>query len=86
MRKSIPQSMFTDREQTRLTTLQNWILGNGVTEIVMTEQQFWNFVSVQPLAEKPWTSYMGRLVHVPDMPETSQKLIGLFDKRGPGQI
>ena len=86
MKKSIPDSMFTDRDQIRLTVIQNWILANSVTEIVMTERQFWNFVSVQPLAEKPWTSYMGRPIYVPDMPEGSQKHIGLFDKRGPGQI
>ena len=86
MKKSIPHSMFSDREQTRLSTLQNWVLGNSVTEIVMTERQFWNFVSVQPLAEKPWTTYMGRPIEVPDMPEGSQKNIGIFDKSGPGQI
>jgi hypothetical protein len=41
---------------------------------------------VQPLAEKPWTTFMGRAISVPDMPEGSQKHLGLFDKRGPGQI
>ena len=78
--------MFTDREQIRLSTLSNWILDQGVTEIVMTERQFWKFVTLQPLAEKPWTTFMGRLLSVPDMPESSQKRLGLFDKRGPGQI
>jgi hypothetical protein len=86
MRKSIPDFMFTDREQVRLSTLNKWVLDNGVTEIVMTERQFWNFVTVQPLAEKPWTSFMGRLLCVPDMPENSQRHLGLFDKRAPGQI
>jgi len=52
----------------------------------MNERQFWNFVSVQPVAEKPWTTYMGRLLHVSDMPTDSQKCLGLFDKRTPGTI
>jgi hypothetical protein len=86
MRKPIPDSMFTEREQTRLSTLQNWILDNGVTEIVMTERQFWKFVTMQPLAEKPWPTFMGRSINVPDMPEASQRHLGLFDKRGPGHI
>jgi hypothetical protein len=87
MKKSIPDTMFTDREQQiRLSALSGWILDNGVTEIVMTERQFWRFVTLQPLAEKPWTTFMGRLLSVPDMPESSQKQLGLFDKSGPGQI
>jgi hypothetical protein len=86
MRKSIPDSMFTDREPARLSALQNWVLEHGVTEIVMTERQFWNFATVQPLAEKPWTSYMGRSINVPDMPEGSQRHLGIFDKVGPGHI
>ena len=86
MKKSIPDTMFTDREQVRLSTLSNWILDHGVTEIVMTERQFWKFVTIQPLAEKPWTTFMGRSLSVSDMPESSQKNLGLFDKRGPGQI
>jgi hypothetical protein len=52
----------------------------------MTERQFWKFVTAQPLAEKPWTTFMGRLLNVPDMPESIQKSLGLFDKRTPGQI
>jgi hypothetical protein len=86
MKKSIPETMFSDREQVRLSALNNWVLDQGVTEIVMTERQFWKFVTVQPLAEKPWTTFMGRSISVPDMPEGSQKQLGLFDKRGPGHI
>ena len=86
MKKSIPDTMFTDREQIRLSSLSNWVLDQGVTEIVMTERQFWKFVTAQPLAEKPWTTFMGRLLSVPDMPERSQKQLGLFDKRASGQI
>ena len=82
MKKSIPDTMFTDREQVRLSTLSNWILDHGVTEIIMTERQFWKFVTVQPLAEKPWSTYMGRHIRVPDMPEMSQKTLGLFNLRG----
>jgi hypothetical protein len=76
--------MFMAREQSRLSLLQNWVLENAVTEIEMNERQFWNFVSVQPVAEKPWTTYMGRVLHVSDMPVDSQKCLGLFDKRAPG--
>ncbi len=86
MRKSIPETMFTGREQPRLSALQNWVLDNRVTEIEMSERQFWSFVSVQPLAEKPWTTYMGRLLHVVDMPEDSQRCLGLFDSRAAGRI
>jgi hypothetical protein len=85
MKKSIPEAMFTEREQVRLSALQNWILDNGVTEIVMNERQFWKFVSVQPLAEKPWATYMGRPISVPDMPEGSQRQLGLYERQ-PGQI
>jgi hypothetical protein len=86
MKKAIPDAMFADREQIRLSSLQSWVLDHGVTEIVMTERQFWKFVTVQPLAEKPWTTYMGRIISVPDMPEASQKTLGIFDRRGPGHI
>src|ERR1700730_11489542 len=86
MRKIVPVTMFSGREPARLSVLQKWVLENAVTEIEMSEQQFWNFVSVQPVAEKPWTTYMGRLLHVSDMPTDSQKCLGLFDKRTPGTI
>jgi hypothetical protein len=86
MKKSIPDTMFTEREQVRLSMLSAWVLDHGVTEIVMTERQFWKFVTAQPLAEKPWSTFMGRTINVPDMPEASQKHLGLFDKRGPGHI
>ncbi len=56
--------------------LNTWVLDNRVTEIVMKERQFWNFVFLQPLAEKPWTTFMGRPVYVPDMPENAQKYLG----------
>ena len=86
MKKSVPDAMFTDRDQVRISALSNWVLEHGVTEIVMTERQFWKFVTVQPLAEKPWATFMGRAISVPDMPEGSQKNLGLFDKRVAGQI
>jgi hypothetical protein len=86
MKKSLPDMMFVDREPVRLSRLNDWVLDHGVTEIVMTERQFWKFVTVQPLSEKPWTTFMGRVISVPDMPETSQRRLGLFDKQGPGQI
>jgi hypothetical protein len=86
MRKTIPETMFAGREPARLSVLPSWVLANAVTEIEMSERQFWNFVSVQPIAEKPWTTYMGRLLHVSDMPTDSQKCLGIFDKRTPGNI
>ena len=86
MRKIVPVTMFSGREPARLSVLQKWVIENKVTEIEMSEDQFWNFVSVQPIAEKPWATYMGRLLHVSDMPTESQKCLGLFDKRTPGTI
>ena len=85
MQKAVPATMLTERDQIRLSVLQGWILDHGVTEIVMTERQFWRFASAQPVAEKPWTTFMGRAISVPDMPEGSQKQLGLFERQ-PGQI
>ncbi len=84
MKKPVPESMFGDRDQVRLSMLSGWVLDQGVTEIVMTERQFWKFVTAQPLAEKPWTTFMGRTIRVPDMPEASQRHLGLFN--APGNI
>ena len=86
MRKALPQTMFVEAEQSRLSLLRNWVLDHQVTEIEMNERQFWNFAQLQPLAEKPWVTFMGRPVNVPDMPEGAQKSLGLFDTRGPGCI
>jgi hypothetical protein len=86
MRKSLPDKMFSDPEQSRLTTLRNWVLENEVTQIAMKERQFWNLAGLQPVAEKPWTTFMGRPILVPDMPEDAQKCLGIFDKAGPGVI
>ncbi len=88
MKKALPEHMFsvTD-QQPRLTTLRNWVLDHKVTEIEMNEQQFWNFALLQPVAEKPWVTFMGRNLRVPDMPEGAQKQLGIFDKiNGPGAI
>ena len=49
--------MFTNAEQSRLTMLRNWVLDNEVTQIAMKERQFWNLAALQPLAEKPWTTF-----------------------------
>jgi hypothetical protein len=86
MRKTLPEKMFIDAEQSRLPMLYNWVLDNDVTEIEMSERQFWNFAQLQPLAEKPWVTFMGRPVSVPNMPEAAQKCLGIFDKRRPGVI
>ena len=86
MRKALPDSMFADAETSRLTMLRTWVLDNHVTEIDMKERQFWNFAALQPVAEKPWTTFMGRVITVPDMPEDAQKKLGLVNKNAPGMI
>ena len=86
MKKSLPETMFNDPERSRLTMLRAWVLDNDVTEIEMKERQFWNFAHLQPLAEKPWTTFMGRAISVPDMPPDAQKHLGVFDKRTLGAI
>ena len=86
MRKALPERMFADADQARLSVLRSWVLDQDVTEIEMNERQFWNFVQLQPVAEKPWVTFMGRSLSVPNMPEAAQKCLGIFDKRGPGVI
>ena len=86
MRKVLPEKMFSDAEQSRLTMLRNWVLDQEVTEIEMNERQFWNFAQLQPVAEKPWTTFMGRAVRVPKMPEDAQKCLGIHDGHVPGAI
>ncbi len=86
MRKALPENLFIDAEQSRLSTLRNWVLDQEVTEIEMSERQFWNFVQLQPLAEKPWITFMGRTLHVPKMSEGVQKCLGIYDKGRPGAI
>jgi hypothetical protein len=86
MRKIVPATMYAESEQARLTTLRNWVLENAVTEIEMSERQFWIFSQLQPVDEKPWVTFMGRPLRVPNMPEEAQKCLGIFDKVGPGKI
>ena len=87
MRKALPEQMFSETDQQpRLTALRNWVLENKVTEIEMNERQFWNFALLQPIAEKPWVTFMGRALFVPSMPEDAQKRLGIYDKTGPGAI
>jgi hypothetical protein len=86
MRKILPEKMFVDAEQTRLAAFRKWVLENGVTEIEMNELQFWNFVQQQPLAEKPWTTFMGRSLRVPDMPAEAQVRLGIEEKSRVGVI
>ena len=86
MRKTLPEKMFSDPEQSRLTMLRNWVLEHEVTEIEMSERQFWNFAQLQPVAEKPWITFMGRSVRVPNMPEAAQKCLGVYDPQRPGII
>ena len=86
MKKALPATMFGETEQARLGTLRNWVLENGVTEIEMSERQFWTFAQLQPVAEKPWVTFMGRQLRVPKMPEDAQKCLGIYDKASPGSI
>ena len=86
MRKTMPEAMFADAERSRLSMLRSWVLENAVTEIEMKELQFWNFAQLQPIAEKPWTTFMGRMILVPNMPIEAQKYLGIFDKRNVGTI
>jgi hypothetical protein len=66
--------------------LRTWVLDNAVTVIEMNERQFWNFAQLQPVAEKPWTTFMGRIICVPDMPIEAQRHLGILDKGNPGAI
>ena len=68
------------------SSLRTWVLDHQVTEIDMKERQFWNFAALQPVAEKPWTTFMGRLINVPDMPQEAQRQLGMFNKNSPGMI
>jgi len=87
MKKALPEKMFNDSDQSRLITLRNWVLEqHEVTEIEMSERQFWNFAQLQPVAEKPWVTFMGRQLRVPNMPEVTQKCLGINDKAGLGTI
>lgn len=79
MRKALPDTMFNGKDQPRLSMLSNWVLDHQVTEIEMNERQFWNFVQLQPISEKPWATYMGRNLRVPAMPESAQKNLGIFE-------
>jgi hypothetical protein len=86
VRKALPEKMFVDPDQSRLTILRTWVLDNQVTVIEMKERQFWNFAALQPVAEKPWASFMGRAINVPDMPVDAQKHLGVFDRNFAGMI
>ena len=87
MKKALPETMFSNKDQQpRLTSLRSWVLDHEVTEIEMSERQFWNFAQLQPVAEKPWVTFMGRQLRVPDMPADAQKQLGIDDKKGPGTI
>jgi len=86
VRKALPADMFTQTENSRLTMLRSWVLDNQVTEIEMKERQFWNFAALQPVAEKPWATFMGRSINVPDMPEEAQRQLGILDRKSAGMI
>lgn len=79
MRKPLPEKMFADPEQSRLSMLRQWVLDNAVTEIQMNERQFWIFAQLQPVAEKPWTTFMGRPVCVSDIPAAVRTRLGLSE-------
>jgi hypothetical protein len=86
LRKSLPDTMFKDPEHSWLTILRAWVRENKVSEIEVNERQFWNFSQMQPVAEKLWATFMGRMIRVPDMPIQVQMHLGVFDKSGLGAI
>ena len=86
MRKALPALMLADADQARLSVVRNWVLEQHVTEIEMTERQFWMFAQLQPAAEKPWTTFMGRPLRVPEMPNDAQICLGISDKTNLGAI
>ena len=86
MKKALPAGMLGDAEQARFSVVRNWVLEQAVTEIEMTERQFWTFAQLQPAAEKPWTTFMGRPLRVPEMPESAQRSLGIMDRTGPAAI
>ena len=85
MKKTLPERMFAD-DQSRLSVLRAWVLEQDVTEIEMTERQFWNLAALQPASEKPWATFMGRPLRVSNMPADVQKCLGLHDPALPGAI
>jgi hypothetical protein len=85
MKKTLPEKMFVDA-QSRIGVLRDWVLNESVTEIEMNERQFWNFVALQPISEKPWVTFMGRPLRVSDMPEGAQKCLGIHDPHRPRAI
>lgn len=86
MKKALPIGMLSDADQARLSVVRNWVLEQHVTEIEMTERQFWIFAQLQPAAEKPWTTFMGRPLRVPEMPNNAQFCLGISDKTGSGTV
>ena len=86
MRKNLPEKMFNGADQSRLSTLRAWVLDHEVTEIEMNERQYWTFAELQPVAEKPWPTFMGRPIRVPNMPEAAQNLLGIYENRTAGVI
>ena len=86
MKKALPAGMLGDPEQARFSVVRNWVIEQRVTEIEMTERQFWTFAQLQPIAEKPWVTFMGRPLRVPEMPEDAQKCLGIFNKTTAGTI
>jgi hypothetical protein len=83
---ALPEKMFAEADQSRLSMLRTWVLANDVTVIEMSERQFWNFAQLQPAAEKPWVTFMGRTLRVPNMPEDAQKCLGVYDGQQPGAV
>jgi hypothetical protein len=83
---ALPPKMFSEADQSRLSMLRAWVLDHDVTEIEMSERQFWNFAQLQPPAEKPWVTFMGRMLRVPSMPEDAQKCLGVYEAKRPGAV
>ena len=54
MKKALPEKMFADAEQSRLSGLRTWVLDNSVTEIEMSERQSGTSRSFSRSPRSPW--------------------------------
>jgi hypothetical protein len=63
MKKLVPDTLLTDREQVRLPALSMWALDHDATEVVMTERQL--AASLKQLRSCPDLDNRACLLNVP---------------------
>ena len=78
MRIALPEKMFTDAEQSRLSTLRLTLPNH-------TAQSAGSLPRLRSLFRASGGD-MGRVLRVPNMPEIAQKQLGICDNRQPGAI